>query len=169
MTIATAFSLKTSANSRNACLRGWEWIVLCPTFSRYLSAKSPLLPPRARNEEEWVEAGDVSQLKPQTPEEVIFRRTRRDGWKLTSEKTSAWVVKTADNQVIAFAPQCTHLGCAYRWDEQNRNFLCPCHASTFNIEGKVLSGPAPRPLDRYDVQIRGTEIALGPIRRSEKS
>jgi menaquinol-cytochrome c reductase iron-sulfur subunit len=128
-----------------------------------------LFPPKARTKEDWVEAGDVSHLKPDSPEELIFRRTRRDGWKVTSEKTSAWIVKTSSNDVIAFAPQCTHLGCGYRWDEERQNFLCPCHNSTFGIDGKVLSGPAPRPLDRYDVQLKGTELLLGAIQISKKA
>jgi menaquinol-cytochrome c reductase iron-sulfur subunit len=73
-----------------------------------------LLPPRARKEEEWVEAGDLSRLDISGPEEVVFRKNRVDGWKISSEKTSAWVVKLSDNSAVAFAPSCTHLGCAYQ-------------------------------------------------------
>jgi menaquinol-cytochrome c reductase iron-sulfur subunit len=73
------------------------------------------------------------------------------------------VVKTAGNQVTAFAPQCTHLGCAYHWDQANNNFLCPCHTSAFSIDGKVLSGPAPRPLDKYMVKIQGDKLSIGPL------
>jgi menaquinol-cytochrome c reductase iron-sulfur subunit len=63
--------------------------------------------------------------------------------------------------VIAFAPQCTHLGCAYHWDEKANNFLCPCHTSTFSIDGKVLTGPAPRPLDRLVTKIDQGKILIG--------
>lgn len=126
-----------------------------------------LFPPRARKGGEWVQAGDMSGLKEQQPEEVVFRRNRVDGWKVTSEKTSAWLVKMPDNQVVAFAPQCTHLGCAYHWDEGRKDFLCPCHTSAFSIDGKVLSGPAPRPLDRFAVKLDGTKIMLGPVERSD--
>ena len=122
-----------------------------------------LLPPRIRKAEQWVEAGDVAQLKPDIPEELVFRRIRKDGWKITSEKTSAWVVKAAGDQVVAYAPQCTHLGCAYHWDEQKRNFLCPCHTSIFALDGQVLAGPAPRPLDRYEVKVEGGKVLLGRI------
>jgi menaquinol-cytochrome c reductase iron-sulfur subunit len=125
-----------------------------------------LLPPRVRKEPEWADAGDVSQLQPGTPVEMVFRRNRVDGWKLVSEKSTAWVVKTADQNVIAFAPQCTHLGCAYHWDEQKDQFLCPCHSSTFALDGKVLSGPAPRPLDRYENKVQNSKLLLGPIRES---
>jgi menaquinol-cytochrome c reductase iron-sulfur subunit len=124
-----------------------------------------LLPPRAKKGGEWVQAGDLTALQPGTPEEVRFRRNRVDGWKVTSEKSTAWLVKSPDNKVVAFAPQCTHLGCVYHWDEGNQNFLCPCHTSTFSLDGKVLAGPAPRPLDRYEVKVDGDKILVGSIQK----
>ncbi len=123
-----------------------------------------LFPPRTKKGGEWVQAGNLADVQSGAPSEVTFRRNRVDGWKVTSEKTSAWLVKTAENNVVAFAPQCTHLGCAYHWDDANHNFLCPCHTSTFALDGKVLSGPAPRALDRYDVKLDGNKILIGPVR-----
>ncbi len=125
-----------------------------------------LAPPRARQESDWVEAGEVARLPVGVPEEVVFRRIRRDGWRVVSEKASAWVIRRHDGSLTAFAPQCTHLGCAYQWDEHKQNFLCPCHASTFDLEGNVLSGPAPRALDRYAVRLEGGKLLLGPVRSS---
>lgn len=121
-----------------------------------------LLPPRTRKQNEWAEAGDLAGLRVNTPEEMVFRRTRVDGWKVTSEKATAWVVKT-EKDVVAFAPQCTHLGCAYHWEDQTKEFLCPCHTSTFSLDGQVLSGPAPRPLDRYEVKVDGNKLLVGKI------
>lgn len=126
-----------------------------------------LFPPKVQKSGQWVDAADLTQIQPKVPEEVVFRRNRVDGWKVNSEKSTAWVVKVADNQAIAFAPQCTHLGCAYHWDEGNKNFLCPCHTSTFDIDGKVLSGPAPRPLDRYQVKVEGTKLLIGELQKPE--
>ena len=124
-----------------------------------------LLVPKPRPEEEWVDATDVASLPEGIPEEVIFPRSRVDGWKVTVEKTKAWLVRKPGGQVVAFAPQCTHLGCAYHWDPQGRTFLCPCHSSRFSIDGNVLSGPAPRPLDRYTVKIDNGIVRLGDVRR----
>jgi menaquinol-cytochrome c reductase iron-sulfur subunit len=126
-----------------------------------------LFSPRKRSRSgEWTEASELASLKLNEPEEVVFRRNRFDGWRVIHEKTSAWLIRTSENQVIALAPQCTHLGCAYHWDEQRRNFLCPCHTSAFSREGEVLSGPAPRPLDRYDVRVQAGKILLGGISSS---
>ena len=128
-----------------------------------------LVPPRMRRQSEWAEAGDVSQLALHTPVEMTFRRNRIDGWKVTSEKSTAWVVKNSGNQVTAFVPQCTHLGCAYHWDQTQNEFVCPCHNSLFSIDGRVLGGPAPRSLDRYQTRIEGSKLLLGPIAPGQNS
>jgi menaquinol-cytochrome c reductase iron-sulfur subunit len=77
------------------------------------------------------------------------------------------VLRKDDQNVVAYTPQCTHLGCAYHWEDKDNNFLCPCHTSTFSIDGKVLTGPAPRPLDRYVTKIDQGKILIGTeIQRS---
>ena len=121
------------------------------------------LPPKTRAESDWVEAGDIASLPPKTPVEWVFRKNRVDGWKVSSEKQTAWVVKLSDQQIVAFGPQCTHLGCAYHWEERSSEFLCPCHSSIFSMDGKVMSGPAPRPLDRYATKIENGKLLLGGL------
>jgi menaquinol-cytochrome c reductase iron-sulfur subunit len=125
-----------------------------------------LIPGPAHKKDDWIEVGDVTRLTPNLPVELAFRRNRVDGWKVISEKSTAWVVKTGDNQVTAFGPQCTHLGCAYHWEQDGNHFLCPCHTSVFAVDGKVVAGPAPRPLDRYDTRIEGTRLLLGKLQRA---
>lgn len=120
-----------------------------------------LFPPRTRKKAPWVDVGDITKLQINSPEEVVFRRARTDGWKVTNEKTTAWVVRSSEKDVVAFTPQCTHLGCAYHWDMRNKEFLCPCHTSTFGLDGKVLTGPAPRALDRYEIKLQGTNLLIG--------
>src|SRR5438105_1456169 len=60
----------------------------------------------------FVEAASLTQLQVGKPQEVTFERTRTDGWRTLREKVIAWVVRTDENNVIAYSPQCTHLGCA---------------------------------------------------------
>jgi menaquinol-cytochrome c reductase iron-sulfur subunit len=127
------------------------------------------LPARLRRESEWIDAGDVSELHLNTPVEMVFRKNRIDGWKISSEKQTAWVVKLPGSKIVAFGPQCTHLGCAYHWEEGKSQFLCPCHSSVFSVDGAVLAGPAPRPLDRYDTRIENGKLLVGAIRESTDS
>ncbi len=123
-------------------------------------------PPKVRKAEAWVEVGDVSKLSVDAPVEMTFRRNRRDGWKIISEKSTAWVVRLPAQGIVAFGPQCTHLGCAYHWEEAKNEFLCPCHMSMFSVDGKVLSGPAPRPLDRYQTKVQGGNLWVGSLHKS---
>ena len=120
-----------------------------------------LIRPKSADEGGFTEIGDLAQLKAGKPLEVLYTRKRVDGWKKINEKTSTWLVKTQQNTVIAFNPACTHLGCAYHWDDSHHQFICPCHASAFSIDGKVLAGPAPRPLDRYVAKVQDGKILIG--------
>jgi menaquinol-cytochrome c reductase iron-sulfur subunit len=124
----------------------------------YLLAPSKSGPP-----DEWTEIGGLDRFAAGAPLEVAFRRNRADAWKVVSEMETAWVVRRADGGVTAFGPQCTHLGCAYHWDEGRRQFLCPCHSSLFGIDGSVISGPAPRPLDRYESKVENGKLFVGRL------
>lgn len=125
-----------------------------------------LIPPRVRSRSRWIDAGDISQLTPGVPVELSFQANRLDGWRVLTEKKTAWVVKEADNKVVAFGPQCTHLACAYHWEMQAGKFVCPCHGSEFAIDGKVITGPAARPLDRYATKIENNRLQIGALHQS---
>jgi Rieske Fe-S protein len=58
----------------------------------------------------------------------------------------------------AISTVCTHLGCRVRWEGDR--FFCPCHNGVFDREGKVVSGPPPRPLERYDVEVVDGSVYL---------
>ncbi len=123
-----------------------------------------LVPPKGRKQSALVDAGDVSQLTPGVPVEMSFQVSRVDGWKALTEKRTAWVVKHTDNTIVAYGPQCTHLGCAYHYEEATKKFICPCHTTYFSIAGEVLSGPAPRPLDRYITKVENNRLMVGALK-----
>ena len=61
-----------------------------------------------------------------------------------------------DMPYLAFSGKCPHLGCGYKWRKHKvlgQVFLCPCHLSIYDASGKVLEGPAPRPLDLLPIQV----------------
>ena len=74
----------------------------------------------------------------------------------------AWLVLAPDGTVTAFDPRCTHAACLYDWDPANQRFDCRCHDGWFDLTGKVISGPPPRPLNRMKVRQAGPgEIEVG--------
>jgi cytochrome b6-f complex iron-sulfur subunit len=62
---------------------------------------------------------------------------------------------------VALTAVCTHLGCIVKWVDDKGEFLCPCHGGRFSPEGKVLSGPPPKPLASYTVKIEDADLVVG--------
>ncbi|MBV9266382.1 MAG: Rieske (2Fe-2S) protein [Acidobacteriaceae bacterium] len=122
--------------------------------------------PKGGEKDSWADAGELSALVPGRPQELTFERERVDGWDVRREKATAWVVLNTNRDVTAFSPSCTHLGCAYHWDTKAGKFVCPCHGSCFGANGRVLSGPAGRDLDRFETKVEGNRLWLGPVRSS---
>ena len=71
------------------------------------------------------------------------------------------VLQPSPGKFIALSAVCTHLGCIVEWRPQEEIFFCPCHAGRFSAEGKVLSGPPPRPLPSYPVKVREDQVIIG--------
>jgi cytochrome b6-f complex iron-sulfur subunit len=70
----------------------------------------------------------------------------------------AILVHTPDDKWRAFSARCTHLSCTVRYREDMHLVWCPCHDGRFDLAGKNVGGPPPRPLPEHPVVIRGDEI-----------
>ena len=71
-----------------------------------------------------------------------------------------YLCRMDDGGLIALSSKCTHLGCTVPWDDKEKRFECPCHGSSFDITGKVITSPAPRPLDLYPVRIENSMVMV---------
>jgi len=71
-----------------------------------------------------------------------------------------YLSRLKDGGFLALSRKCTHLGCAIAWDEEQKLFACPCHASTFAENGTVLKTPAPRPLDQHPLVIEKGQVKI---------
>ena len=87
-----------------------------------------------------VEVGDVAAWEPWTARAVAV-----------NEKPV--LVVRMGQQFRAYTAVCTHLGCLVHWDAQKKEFLCPCHAGTFDQSGKVVSGPPPKALVEFSAAV----------------
>jgi len=78
------------------------------------------------------------------------------GWKLSHTSSSRELVQGLNGDAtylildddrnlsnVAINAVCTHLGCVVPWDKAENKFICHCHGSQYNKEGKVIHGPAP--------------------------
>jgi Rieske Fe-S protein len=69
------------------------------------------------------------------------------------------LVRTADNQLVAYGQKCTHLSCAVLPQIAEGIIRCPCHEGYFDLaSGRPLAGPPRRPLPRVRLDVRGGEI-----------
>ena len=75
--------------------------------------------------------------------------------------TPAILINVPDKGLIALSKVCTHLGCLVEYDKLKEILLCPCHAGVFNLAGNVLSGPPPKPLQKFPVKVQGEDIVIG--------
>ena len=103
----------------------------------------------------WSKAGSVASLGVDEPVSLTFSALEKTGWQERTVERNVWAVRRPDGSITAFSPICPHLGCGYRWNPDTSHFECPCHASIYDINGRVLSGPAPRGLDTLPSRIEG--------------
>ena len=64
-----------------------------------------------------------------------------------------FVIKKENGIFQTISAVCTHLRCIVKWSETNKNFECPCHGSIFDGKGRIIGGPAPTPLDWYEITL----------------
>lgn len=74
--------------------------------------------------------------------------------------TRAFVVNHK-GRLYALSPVCSHLGCLVNWHRKKEQFLCPCHGGKYDIEGRVIAGPPPRPLTRLPLKIQKGKLSIG--------
>ena len=74
---------------------------------------------------------------------------------------AAVVIQLSPGNFVALSAVCTHLGCIVAWQEQAKEFLCPCHGGRFSANGKVLGGPPPKPLETYAVELKDDQLIIG--------
>ncbi|HYA87006.1 MAG TPA: ubiquinol-cytochrome c reductase iron-sulfur subunit [Nitrospirota bacterium] len=117
-----------------------------------------ILPALSKKETGWSDVGTIADLAVNEPQERRFMQLVKSGWQEEKLERSLWLVKRPDGLVTAFSPNCPHLGCGYRWFDSDQRFKCPCHGSVFDINGKVVSGPAPRPLDTLDTRVEEGKV-----------
>ena len=70
-------------------------------------------------------------------------------------------IKKDGDELIAFSPICTHLGCLVKWDNHRKEFICACHGGKYDINGNVIAGPPQKPLDRLPWEIKEGKVYIG--------
>jgi Rieske Fe-S protein len=108
-----------------------------------------MVPPRiVESSASSVVAAKVSDLRPN--EGRIFKFGAKPGL----------LVQTPEGEYRAFEAVCSHLDCTVQYRADEKLIWCACHNGRYDLTGKNISGPPPRPLEGYHVNVRGDEITV---------
>jgi cytochrome b6-f complex iron-sulfur subunit len=131
-----------------------NWLLGTSAVAFLLSVVYPvtryLIPPQTG------ESAAASVTLPLKPEEVkpnsgtIFKFGSRPGI----------IVRTPGGELRAFSAVCTHLNCTVQYRPDVSHIWCACHNGHYDLNGHNVSGPPPRPLENYVVNVRGTQIVV---------
>lgn len=106
----------------------------------------------------WIRLGSLSTVELGTPTLFKARMKRQNGWTAEDQEVGVFVVSEDGRRYTALSNICTHLGCHVRWIAEERQFHSPCHHGIFDINGYVVSGPPPRPLDEFKTKIEEGDL-----------
>ena len=108
-----------------------------------------VLPPRSQSlATESHEAGKPEDLQPNSG--MVFQFGSQP----------ALLVRTPEGDLRAFSAVCTHLGCTVNYEPEKKVIWCPCHNGAFDLHGRNIAGPPPKPLPEFKVNIRNGTIVV---------
>jgi menaquinol-cytochrome c reductase iron-sulfur subunit len=81
---------------------------------------------------------------------------RRRNARIDVDRPDRW------NRFIALTSHCTHVGCPVGFKDAAQVFVCPCHGGVYDLLGRRIAGPPPRPLDRFSTRVRRGIVEVGP-------
>ncbi|MBT4723951.1 MAG: Rieske (2Fe-2S) protein [Planctomycetaceae bacterium] len=106
----------------------------------------------------------ISELDSHVPRRFTIVADKIDAWNFMQDQPIGSVyMRMQGEQVECFHTTCPHAGCAVSYELESQAYLCPCHNSSFNVDGSKLevsgsSNPSPRGLDALEVDVQGTNV-----------
>ncbi len=125
-----------------------------------LPAIGYLFSPSLRKSEDspWIDLGLLEDYPIGVPKLFEFTRTQVNGWERTAMSYGVFVVRQPGENVRVFSNICTHLACRVSWHPDVQHYISPCHDGHFDMLGKNISGPPPRPLDEFVTKIEADNL-----------
>ena len=110
--------------------------------------------------ETWRKVGMIDDFAIGSTSLVNFMNADPKPYAGVTAKSAAWLRRNDKDKFIAFAANCTHLGCPVRWEQKAELFMCPCHGGVYYADGTVAGGPPPFPLTKYQVRVFNNEVQI---------
>lgn len=138
--------------------RAWTWLGVIAGIEFTALAANMLMPGKKK---------DVASLA--FTKTVGFVENIRPGSVTPFKNGQFYLVRMDDGGFMALSLTCTHLGCSITFDGSKQQFICPCHASVFDIKGNVLNPPAPRALDTFRVFVEQGQVKVDTSRKIKRN
>lgn len=141
---------KSASPSRRSFL---DYLLGTSALATFGAAIYPIIrfmsPPQiVESAENSVVAAKLSELPPNSGK--VFKFGNKPGI----------LVRTASGEFKAFSAVCTHLDCIVQYRDDTKQIWCACHNGQYNLSGKNIGGPPPRPLEEFQVNTRGDEVVV---------
>lgn len=117
-----------------------------------------------RTADSWIALGPTTAFPPGAPTQVTTTVARQVGWETQQQEVTVFVSTSDGAEFLGLSDRCTHLGCRVRFvaeedsDGRGAGYICPCHDGVFAPDGSVVSGPLPRPLDRFEMKVEQGQV-----------
>ena len=108
--------------------------------------------------ENWKVLGAMTEMNGEEPIAKSISVESLNGWSKTVEDVTVFVLPKHECKVLSSV--CPHEGCPIVWDADSKNFLCPCHDSFFQDDGKRLSGPAQADLTTIEAKVEDGKLQI---------
>ena len=115
---------------------------------------------KAGSTDAWIPLGKLESFEIGKPSLSTFTRSKVNGWEKTVNSYGVFVLRKSQSEVVAFSNKCTHLSCRVNWNSDQQQYICPCHDAHFGINGDILAGPPPRPLDTYETKVENGILSI---------
>ncbi|MBT3891244.1 MAG: Rieske (2Fe-2S) protein [Planctomycetaceae bacterium] len=106
----------------------------------------------------------IGELDSHVPRRFTIVADKIDAWNFMKDQPiGAVYMRMQGEQIECFHTTCPHAGCAVSYELESQAYLCPCHNSSFKVDGSKLefsgsSNPSPRGLDALEVDVQGTNV-----------
>ena len=131
-----------------------DWFLGTTAGGLFLSIFYPvsryLIPPKVEESTARTVTLPVKAQEVKTSSGQIFKFGRQPGI----------LVRTPEGDLRAFSAICTHLACIVQYRSDLQHVWCACHNGHYDLNGKNIGGPPPRPLEPYEVNVRGEQVVI---------
>jgi len=122
-----------------------------------------LTPILQQNGPTWISLGSLQDFAAiKHPRKTLFKYQSSAGYVRTERNGLVWLVpdSVSASGLAAYSAVCSHMGCNVSWSDKEQLFVCPCHAGRYAIDGSVVSGPPPQPLQKLATKVENGSVLL---------